>query len=288
MREILTAMIFLLLLGCKIPSDSQVRNIDAESQPNVPGSLCDQGFIPASKNAEVKAYEDFCVMKYEAKIRGIEDGTVDSYNAKYRAESRASGTPWVNINRDEAIEACSNIGASLISNSQWQAIARNIESVSTNWSGGRVGEGSLNRGHSNGSSSLAASAPEQAGASKRTHSLDNGAIIWDLAGNVFEWVKDDIKTNEGGNGPVTQEPWTEDAGKLKWGPKGSYKNLNSGEYGGLGQSWLLFSGGAVLRGGVWANSDSAGVFTTDLASTPSGSINNIGFRCVRPLALTNQ
>jgi formylglycine-generating enzyme required for sulfatase activity len=43
--------------------------------------------------------------------------------------------------------------------------------------------------------------------------------------------------------------------------------------------------GAVLRGGNWNNGDNAGVFNANLNNGPSNSNNNVGFRCVRPLAL---
>ena len=251
----------------------------AASKPAVAGAKCDEGYIRVPKNPEVGVSEDFCVMKYEAKK-----------DASNRAESRASGTPWVSINRDESIKACTDANADLISNAQWQAIARNIESVGSNWSSGKVGDGSLNRGHSNGSSALAASGEENSAWSiawsvnKRSHTLDNGEIVWDLAGNVWEWVKDNNTRKQGNNDYVSQEPWSDASGKLKWGPKGSYKQMSSGERGGLGWNSLGYSEGAVLRGGGWGSGDGAGVFDADLGDGPSDSGNGVGFRCVRPLA----
>lgn len=55
---------------------------------------------------------------------------------EYRPKQRANSM----------LQSCT--GYSLITNAQWQTIARNIEQVSANWSGGSVGAGSLNRGHS--------------------------------------------------------------------------------------------------------------------------------------------
>jgi hypothetical protein len=92
----------------------------------------------------------------------------------------------------------------LVSNGEWQAVARNIESNITNWSGGKVGEGTVPRGHSDatpylslpltseadpyyGTGNSASSGSEQ----KRTHQLSTGDVVWDLAGNVQEWVYED-------------------------------------------------------------------------------------------------
>lgn len=99
----------------------------------------------------------------------------------------------------------------------------------------------------------------------------------------MEWVKDVNKAKQGKNDFVSQEPWGDESGKLKWGPKGSYIDKASGEYGGLGKAWLGDDVGAVLRGGGWINDTSAGVFHADLSVGPSKSDSHVGFRCTRPL-----
>ena len=178
----------------------------------VPGSGVDSlGSILASKgnsNWWLDTSKDFCVMKYPSKNNGSNIGS-----------STAASTPWVSIPRgiDEsspgsAFKACSDNGAGyrLISNTQWQTIARNIEGVGANWSGGAVGNGVLSKGHSDLSPSgtLANTADndpyfgtgnsqtQAAGGGweqRRTYSLSNGEIIWDLSGNVQQWVSDNIR-----------------------------------------------------------------------------------------------
>ena len=83
----------------------------------------------------------------------------------YLPSSRYSGTPWVFISRDDSINACRALqmqyfgtlpdtgittggtGFQLMSNTQWQVVARDAESVSRNWSYNAVGQGNLARGH---------------------------------------------------------------------------------------------------------------------------------------------
>jgi len=152
---------------------------------------CPSGYILVPPLAPYTSQE-FCVMKYEAKADGNK-----------KAISQASEKPWVHVNRATSISECQSLGPGygLISNDQWQTIARNIAGVAINWSGNKVGSGELNRGSSDSASadgSISTGKPtpeadikEPWHSQKRTHTLSNGNIIWDLAGNVAEWVSSD-------------------------------------------------------------------------------------------------
>ena len=106
---------------------------------------------------------------------------------------------------------CSSIGLGfhLITNDEWMTVGANAAAQTSNWSGGAVGSGKLYRGHSDNSpaSTCAASTDDTlffvetdctakaAGGGeddettqKRIHNLSNGSIVWDLAGNVYNWV----------------------------------------------------------------------------------------------------
>jgi hypothetical protein len=199
-------------------------------------------------------------------------------------------------------------GYDLISNAQWQAVAREIELAQTagvylNWSNGSTsGANALNRGHSdNGpSNGLAASLDSdpcfgtgQASCAnnahpdftqKRTHTLSSGEVVWDVAGNVVDWVKQDIALGppyEGVDDYTSQQPWTSGLNHPEmWGPFGNYSAKNSGEYGGLGYGVLEWSDGAVYRGGAFNGGTFSGVFSAYLATSPLFSHSVIGFRCV--------
>lgn len=240
----------------------------------------------------------FCVAKYEMKnVGGV-------------ATSQATGAPWVNITRDLSITTCASLGTgyALISNAQWQTIARNLEGVGFNWSSGTVGNaGGMNRGHSDNSpaSALAAVTDDNdscAGTGqtcslstwsdqRRVHQLANGSYIWDFAGNVWEWVLDNNSTNFGADGCISlitpaDHPNTGTIGGIlsnanyHFGPAGNYTGLSGSPYGGLGYGWLNSSAGAILRGSYWYNGANPGVFTAYLNYGPSNADTTIGFRCV--------
>jgi len=255
----------------------------------------------------------FCVAKYEAKYNSLENPTV--------ALSVASGTPWVAVSQVSAISYCqaNGTGYDLINNAEWQTIARNIESTSSNWSTldgttvGVVGTGLINHGHSDSSpgnfleadanDANACSGTEQTcsditwDSQRRTHVLSNGKVIWDLAGNVAEWVNDTNATDYFGDTSVialiqaastnlgTVGGITGNA-KLLFGPAGDYSNADyDNDFGGLGLASFASSEsnfGGIIRGYDYQNPFYAGLFAVEIGRDV-GSISidlEVGFRCV--------
>jgi hypothetical protein len=209
---------------------------------------CPAGYVEVAEysDADTATVPEFCVMKYEAKILGEDNGfnptpAPSTSNPTQLPDSRPSGVPWVRISRNGARVACNNLNDgsgfiySLITNAQWQSLARQIEraedpdnpGVFLNWqNGSRSGANALNRGHTNGDSAdpytIAADANDTLGCvnigsetfnsqpvaancggvwhlNKRTHILTNGKVIWDMSGNASEWVNDDSSFGYGFN-----------------------------------------------------------------------------------------
>jgi hypothetical protein len=265
--------------------------------------VCPTNYVKVAANATLGTSE-FCVAKYEIKNSG---GNI--------AVSEAQGLPWVDIPRDTsngvtgAIARCQELSTAsakydLISNAQWQALAREIETAQSspgvylNWSNNSTsGTNYMNRGHSDNSpgNALAASTDNDPCSGtgntncatsshadfnqKRTHTLKSGEIIWDVAGNVYEWVKDNNNASQGSDSYVSTNSWISEV-RLKFGPEGNYSTNNSGEYGGLGYGRLNSSAGTVVRGGDWNNDAWTGVFAAGLHVGPTLIWYEVGFRCV--------
>lgn len=242
---------------------------------------------------------DFCVMKYPAK----------NNNGSTFATSTVNGVPWGSLSRGaddnvlgSALKACKDAGSGyrLISNTQWQTVARNAEGVPANWSGNSVGAGAFVRGHSDGVPQRVLenaldtdpyfdtgnSAAEPVGSGweqKRTHILSNGSVVWDFGGNVSQWVSDDASTL--GINPAIDQNFYEytntarfpttggGVNRLLFGPSGAFTSAAN-----IGQM-LGGSGGVVARAG-WYDMSITGIFGADLRHNPTYNYQLIGFRCV--------
>jgi hypothetical protein len=257
--------------------------------------------------------KDFCVMKYPAK----------NNNGSTFATSTIAGTPWVNIQRgadestpNSAFTACKSAGAEyrLISNTQWQTVARNAEGVAENWSGNVIGSGVIARGHSDGIPAGAienanddnpyfltqntggewntlGAAPVDGAEQRRTHILSNGEIIWDLSGNVYQWVsdnKDELGIPEVDNIGLSLKSWHTylngvtnrytQTTNLIFGSSG-ISSLQLSESQNAGQ---LYGGteGTVLRSGFWNIARAGGIYSVVLNNLPIANNGLVGFRCV--------
>lgn len=234
----------------------------------------------------------FCVMQWEAKIQGDDNGD-QWYDSSFVPESRESGTPMAYMTQAEAIAECRSIGAHLITNEEWMALARDIESVSSNYVSGvlkRGNVGDTNLGGYNGSD------PE-AGVTNSlgTLTLSNGQQIHHLGGNVREWVDYVVS----GTGSRPQLPfhnfsdWAEIGGTYdvvtSWGNVIGYddvgpknKSLSSSE--GIG---LIYYGSSdtfatpLMRGGAWNFTGSAGIFMLRMDYGVDDVNGDVGFRCAR-------
>ncbi|HPO75387.1 MAG TPA: hypothetical protein PLL80_02160, partial [Candidatus Pacearchaeota archaeon] len=174
--------------------------------------------------------------------------------------------------------------------------------------GGSVGNGYMYSGHNDNSpaNSLAASTDDNegyfgtgntSGNQRRTLTLSNGSVIWDLAGNVWEWTNNTIAQN---NQPGSSNTCDDAAGTGCWfefteindyrglsynviRPSDSSWNSSNG----VGKIWSYGDGEiattnrAFRRGGYWNHGAEAGAFALSLGDVPSASNNTLGFRCAR-------
>lgn len=296
-----TLILFLVLFtvfGCKKPKALEVIDDNPVTQgpPTDDSGLdpltCPTNFVLVPGNTTFST-DDFCVAKFHSK------------NSAGSVVVTAAGVPWDSIDATTAqgkCEAMTEAGFTgtftLISNPEWMTIARNAEAVNENWSSGIVGTDWFVRGHSDSSpnNSLAVTnendpydgtgnSDMQAGGSgweeRRTIKLSNGNIVWDFSGNVWSWVDWDPTDTGFTLGPTDASNAVKELNVLEGSltaldlqPAGGYL---SGQ--GFGQ-WHGGSGGAAMRGGRWANTWLAGVYSLYLDEPATHSSTHLGFRCV--------
>ncbi|WP_277612393.1 prepilin-type N-terminal cleavage/methylation domain-containing protein [Cryobacterium lyxosi] len=253
------------------------------------GSSCPAGYLVVP-GSSIFGTDAFCVMKYEAKnVGGV-------------ATSQASGTPWVSISQTNAMTTSSAAcdGCHLISEAEWLTIAHNALSVPSNWSGGAVGNGYIYSGHNDNSpaNSLAAGSDSDgySGTGNTTPSnqrrgltLTNGEVIWDLAGNVWEWTSGQTSGDQPGASGYGWRQWNIIAGtgSLSPNPHPSYGTpaaTNWTTSHGIGQSYSSSTETGLRgfrRGGDWNNGGNAGALTLGLDYSPSYTNSTVGFRVAR-------
>ena len=258
---------------------------------------------------------DFWVMKYNAKCIQASNSTPlttpdtgsHTYSntsqpcvgPSYYVASSPGGYPIANISQTDSATYCTSIGAHLITNNEWQTIAWNAQNVSSNWSSGTVGTGYIYSGHNDNVPPNALTADSNdangytgetntGGNQRRTLALSNGSVVWDMAGNVWQWTNDTITGTNEPHGTATGWNWNEYTAITTWG------SLTQAKTGPMNSSWnssngvgMIYSENAsdataygFIRGGYWINGGVAGVESLGLNGTPGGTYG-LGFRCAR-------
>ncbi len=298
MVPFLCSIILFILLSCK--GETEVLISKAQSTPstnttNTTNTItCPTNFIVVPGNT-LLGTSNFCVMKFEAK------GTSGAIS------TTPSAAVYVSINSYDSFTECSQYSESgftgtfrLISTNEWMTIARNVENVISNWSGGAVGSGQIPRGHSdstpgsvltitdvnnsyNQTSNSALDAPGAGWEQKRTLTLSNNEVIWDFAGNAWEWTDWDAS-----DGVMTQGPtdmtvtglWTEPtvlSGSLlarHIQSEGGYGSAQS-----FGQYYPSLQAGPI-RGGAWNRGTISGILAVNFDANLSTTYATTSFRCV--------
>ncbi len=193
------------------------------------------------------------------------------------------GTPWTRIRYAAAREACAAAGFALITELQALAIAHNIAQQDANWSGGKVGEGELYRGlHKRSVNSAQPGTYEPTDPDERRwFVLSNGERIYDVAGNAYTWIFDDVQGDATG---IVAKAFAADSPSIKTPPYlpevkgvGWYPTLDEEDE----EDEIDWSGSALIRGGCWGSDSSAGVFYL-YGGWPVDALDYVGFRCTKP------
>jgi len=268
---------------------------------------CPPGYV-AVPGASPLGTADFCVMRTEAKawLDMNSDGLVTSDElAADGLPADASlpvgeyaGVPWRSISASMAFAACRALGMGydLISNREWMTVARNAELVAANWSSGTPGTGRLVEGNTDGGAEVAitnpldgysdtgnsAADPPAAGwEQRRTLVLSTGGLVWDLPGNIQEWVDWTLGGPYDGAPACTNRELTE-------APCAGYADEDYNSASGTldrthGAGFIIGGDGdAARRGGQVADRDQgrAGIYALNMNRFVDDTFPATGFRCV--------
>jgi uncharacterized membrane protein len=266
-------------------------------------------------------------MKYEAKADDNSDGVGDANQAtssniwpadtypisgSRKLVSTATGCPVANISQTTSLTAASSYtancdtGCHLITGAEWMTIAQNVLGVASNWSGGSVGSGYIYSGHNDNApaKALVADANDANGYSgetntggnqRRTLTLTNGEVIWDMAGNVYEWVQGTIAGGQqpglSGDTDYTWKEWNNGSLLMNGLPALSQPSSTgiSGISGwsstqGIGQLLSNYSESTThtfRRGGYWDTGGFAGVLNLSLLYSSDVAYASLGMRVAR-------
>ncbi len=278
-------------------TDSSTPTVGTCSGIILGGTACPSGFI-VIPGSSTYGTSDFCVMKYEAKQSSA---TVPI--------SQAAGLPWTSISQTDAITYSQNVSGCtnchLMTEAEWLTIAQNVLSVASNWSGGAVGSGYIYSGHNDNAPANALAADTNdtngyygetntGGNQRRTLTLTNGEVIWDFAGDVYEWtsavVGGGAQPGLSGETSYAWKQWNNGALLLNGLPGSELPSYGTPAASGwtttqgIGQIVSNYGETALhgfFRGGDWNTGGNSGVFTLVLSSLPSGTNSSVGFRVSR-------
>jgi hypothetical protein len=274
-----------------------------------PGARCPEEMVLVGGNAALGT-GDVCVMRFEAKARDATTGEVAATGCDAACTPNSlvdthvpaavpDGEPWHTIDALTAQRACRSLGAGydLMSNREWMTIAREVELVGANWSGGVPGSGRMIEGNTDATGSAAVTDPsdpysdtgngeiDPPGAGweqRRTVVLANGEVLWDLPGNVQEWIDWTV----GGDLDGAPTPCSGDELPAFSCPSIAFDDFNSstGAYdstNGVG-TVIGGNGNATRRGGQQSDLSLgiAGIYALNMNRFTDQVFPGTGFRCV--------
>lgn len=242
--------------------------------------------VPATKLPDGELVPPFYCAKFVAGKR------YKASSCEEKAVSEPTTTPWVSISAYDARAVAESAGCRLISEKQWLAIAHNSISVAENWKNNRIGSrvaegGGFYRGLANDSvdgpvPAYFADRPYNPGAfglDNRIKKLTNGAEIWDIGGNVWQWVALS-QTERHLLAKIKSREWIEPSSLPAFA---STLKVESSAECGLGKILHQVEGVCefAARGGTWSSKEYAGAFSLNLNGKPDAGYPMVGFRMVR-------
>lgn len=257
---IITAIV-LTTLGIKAGDEFIMRQGDDEG--------CGDGmvFIGSSQGG-------FCMDVYEASpsdqcpYNDPESQVESLSNFNYREcvpVSQEGEIPWRYITRSQAEELCARAGKRLPTVEEWSIASRGFIDES-----GRQGSEDCH---------LNSNWEDQPGPSGYGDNCSSEQGIYDMIGNVWEWVEGDIEDGKWQDRELPESGYISEIDSQGMPIKTS-KEEN--EVYGNDHIWIKAQGiRGIARGGYWESGDKGGKHSFYLMAPPSYAGNGMGFRCVK-------
>lgn len=235
---------------------------------NLTGSLADSGGpCDAGEVLFVLKGASLCVDMYEASAADICPVAVPRNELETRQNidstscviaSKPDALPWRFVSRTEAAQLCARSGKRLLTNEEWYAVV----SGSTN-----VDEQCV----------VNATAPQPSGSSDCV----SPSGVYDLVGNVWEWVDADVQNGVYNNRemPVTGYVAAVDQHGVVTETVDQEPDGYEGDF-----AWTNETGNrGIIRGGFYDSGTDAGIFSLNSSVSTEFRTTGIGFRCVRDI-----
>lgn len=225
-----------------------------------------EGVCPSGMT-EVNAIPNVtCVDTYETSVgSGCPESNPEQIVATQRnlgestclAESKNDTIPWRFITRDQAMQMCARSGKRLPSSEEWYALSLGMANVEKNCN---VTSKNVSK------SGTFADCRAPSGA-------------YDLVGNVWEWVSDDVIN---GNYKNAQIPSTGYVAQVDSTGMATVVSQEAQELFEKDYFWSRSDGAyGVIRGGYYDSGSDGGLYAVHADTPPTTAGTGIGFRCVK-------